>query len=279
MYKPMRFWGTSGGTGVPSPFCKCSVCENARHVGGKEIRHRSAFRIDKKVMIDTGEDFVVQAARFQDDLADIEHFLITHTHGDHFNKKVIWSRRVGALMPTTILNLYFVDEAYNITETLEKDPKVVCHKLEFGKTYKISDMEVTPLKGIHSTNIEKYSANYLIKFADGRLMYYGVDTGYYIDETFDFLKKYNLNIFISECTYPRERPIEESISTHMDVSRCVENMDKLYENGTIDKDTTIYVTHIDCRGMNHAQLEEYFDKLDRGYKVNVAYDGLSIDED
>lgn len=107
---------------------------------------------------------------------------------------------------------------------------------------------------------------------------YGVDSGYYIDETFDILKNYKLDIFISECTYPRERPVEESVATHMDLARCVENMDKLYKNSTIDKDTKIYITHIDCRGMNHVQLEEYFGKLDRDYKVNVAYDGLSIED-
>lgn len=54
-------------------------------------------------------------------------------------------------------------------------------KLEFGKTYTISDLEVTVLRGMHSTVNEKYSANYLVKLADGRLLYYGVDSGYYID--------------------------------------------------------------------------------------------------
>lgn len=279
MYKSMRFWGTSGGTGVPSPFCRCFVCENARKVGGKEVRHRSAFRIDKKVMIDTGEDYVAQSARFQDDLFDVEHFLITHTHADHFNERVIWSRAIGAKMPESTLTIYFVDKAYDIVKTLKAQGNVKFEKLEFGKTYRISDMEVTPLRGVHNTNIEDNSANYLIKLADGRLIYYGVDSGYYLDETFDYLKNYKLDILITECTYPRERPIEESVPTHMDLSRCVDNLDTLYKNGTIDENTKVFATHIDCRGKNHAQLEEYFANIDRGYKVTVAYDGLSIDED
>jgi len=64
MYMPMRFWGTSAGGSIPAAFCKCSVCENARIKGGKEVRLRSAFRIDKKIMIDIGQDFVAQAIRF-----------------------------------------------------------------------------------------------------------------------------------------------------------------------------------------------------------------------
>lgn len=278
MYKPLRFWGTSGGTGVPSPFCKCPVCENARLVGGKEFRSRSAFRIDKNVMIDIGEDYVSTAAKLQDDLYDVEHFLFTHTHADHFNHRFFWSRRIGAKMPEKPVNVYFADEAFDyIFEKYGNEANVIFKKLEFGKTYNINGLEITPLKGMHSTNVEKYSANYIVKLTDGRILYYGVDSGYYIDETFDSLKNYKLDIFISECTYPRERPIEESVANHMDLSRCVENMDKLYENGTIDEHTQIYVTHIDCRGMNHAQLEEYFGNLNRNYKVNVAYDGLNIE--
>lgn len=279
MYKPLRFWGTSGGTGVPSPFCRCPVCENARLVGGKEVRSRSAFRINEKVMIDIGEDYVSTAAKLQDDLYDVEHFLFTHTHADHFNDRFFWSRRCGAKMPEHPVTVYFADEAFDyIYEKYNNEVNVDFKKLEFGKTYKICDMEVTPLRGMHSTDKEKYSANYLVKLSDGRMLYYGVDSGYYIDETFEFLKDYKLDIFISECTYPRERPIEESIATHMDLSRCVENIDKLFENGTIDSNTDIYITHIDCRGLNHKQLELFFGNIKKDYRVNVAYDGLSIDD-
>ncbi len=277
MSKNLRFWGTSGGTGVPSPFCKCAVCENARKVGGKEFRSRSAFRVNEKVMIDIGEDFVATSAKLKDDLYDVEHFLFTHVHNDHFNERLFWSRKIGANMPKHTLNIYFSEEAFDyIMDKYGSTENVNFIRLEYGKVYHIDELDVIALKGMHSTQVEKYSANYLIKLKDGRMLYYGVDSGYYIDETFDFLKNYKLDIFISECTYPRERPIEESVPNHMDVSRCVENMDKLYENGTIDSDTLIYITHIDCRGMNHAQLEEYFSALKRNYSVNVAYDGLYI---
>lgn len=182
-------------------------------------------------------------------------------------------------MPENPVNVYFSEDAFEYVSEKYKDEKNVnLVKLEFGKTYTISDLEVTVLRGMHSTANEEHSANYLVKLADGRMLYYGVDSGYYIDETFNALKNYKLDIFISECTYPRERPIEESVPNHMDLSRCVENMDKLYENGTIDENTRIFVTHINCRGKNHAQLEEYFGNLAKSYKVIVAYDGLSIDD-
>lgn len=297
MYLPMRFWGTSAGGAIPSPFCRCEVCENARKVGGKEIRLRSAFRIDKKIMIDIGGDFIAQAIRLNDDLYDIEHFLFTHPHEDHFNYLMFWLRNNAALKhPEKPMNVYFTGDSYNILDKFlystpviidkdadylsEKNVKFV--KLEFGKWYKIDNIEIMPLKGKHGTTVTENAANYLVKLKNGKLMYYALDSGYYHEETFDILKNYKLDILIGECTFPRENPKrpdgEYACPVHMDLISCVDTLDRLFENGTIDEKTDIYLTHIEAKGLNHAELEEYFAKLDRKYSAKIAYDGLSIDE-
>ena len=290
MYKPMRFWGTSAGGSIPVPFCKCPVCENARIKGGKEIRLRSAFRIDKKIMIDIGQDFVAQAIRLEDDLSDVEHFLITHTHGDHFNPAMFWLRSVSAAQPPqNIINVYLTDDAFDCVEKFMVDEptyhtnsekyyenrKVVFKKLEFYNTYKINNIEVTPLKGAHHTSNEKNSANFLIKLADGKMMYYALDSGYYLGETFDYLKSIKLDILVGECTFP-EVDSSDACPVHMDVTSCIKTLDMLYLNNTIDWKTQIYLSHIEAKGMNHEQLENFFDNLDRNYCVKIAYDGLSI---
>lgn len=292
MYKPMRFWGTGAGGPTPNPFCKCRVCENARQKGGKELRLRSAFRIDKKIMIDTGADFAAQAMRLEDDLHDIEHLLITHTHEDHFNHLALWLRRGPSLAPPkSPLTVYFTDDAYSFVDKflyntpaigLTKEAKqlqpenITFKKLEFHNTYKINDIEVTPLRGNHPTTIEKNSANFFIKLADGKHMYYALDSGYYLDETFEYLKDKHLDILIGECTFTWRKPHDPPVS-HMDIETCVKTLDKLYENKTIDEHTKIYLTHIEAKEMTHEELCEYFSKLDRKYKANVAYDGLSIE--
>ena len=51
MTKDLVFYGTSAAEGIPSPFCSCSVCENAAG-SRKEIRRRSMFRINEEVCID-----------------------------------------------------------------------------------------------------------------------------------------------------------------------------------------------------------------------------------
>lgn len=290
----MRFWGTSAGGPTPSPFCKCRVCENARVVGGKEVRFRSAFRIDKKIMIDIGADFTSQSVRLQDDLTEIEHILFTHIHDDHFNYKMFQLRTFSCAMPpSTKLHVYLSTYAYkglksfiDSTPSLIKEDagyldedKVEFVEMEFGNTYKIDDIEVTPLRGMHNTYYEKNSSNYLIRLKDGRLMYYALDSGYYLEETFEFLKKVKLDILISECTFPNERPRDtKGCPVHMDITSCIDTLDRLYENGTIDSTTDIYLTHIGEKGKTHKELETYFNNIDRDYNVNIAYDGLSIDE-
>lgn len=293
MHKPLRFWGTGAAAAIPTPFCKCEVCEHARQVGGKEVRMRSAFRIDEKVMIDLGADYISQAVRLGEDLADVEHFLFTHSHDDHIDHRMFWTRASGAVKPLFPMNIYLTEEEFDYVEKflfdtpllLKKDSiglkeeNVIFKKLEYQKTYEINGLKITPLKGKHITTVSKYSANYLVRLKDGRYLYYGLDTGLYPEETLEYLKDYKLDILISECTYPTIRPFEkEKNDVHLDIAGCIYMMDRLFEQGTIADDTEIYLTHIAAKGMNHHQLEEFFTELDRSYQVRVAYDGLSLAE-
>lgn len=293
MYKPMRFWGTSAGSSIPSPFCRCNVCENARRVGGKEIRLRSAFRIDKRTMIDIGQDFAAQAARLSDDLYDIENFVITHTHDDHFNYSVFWLRRIAAEKgPEKPVNVYLTDGAYDIIDRFlyctpalinkdaayMKSENVVFKKLNFCETKEIGGHSFTPLKGMHRGSCGETAANYLIRLSDGRLMYYALDSGYFREETFEILKSYKLDILIAECTFP-SLDGRDSCDVHMDIPSCIATLDRLYTNGTISDKTDIYLSHIEAKGMNHSELEKYFAALERNYSVKIAYDGLSIGDE
>lgn len=287
---PMRFWGTSAGGTIPAPFCKCPVCENARIKGGKEVRLRSAFRIDSKIMIDIGEDYAVQAMRLGEDLSEVEHFLITHTHKDHFNTTMFWLRSVASAMPPqNTINVYLTDEAFFYVEkfmgdtpTYKKENEIYYEnqsvrfkKLTFYEKYQINDIQVIPLKGAHGTVNEKNSANFLIKLKDGKTMYYALDSGYYLEETFDYLKGTHLDILVGECTFPAVDS-KDACPVHMDITSCVKTLDRLCLNKTIDEKTEVYLSHIEAKGMNHEQLQEYFERLGKDYSVKIAYDGLSI---
>ena len=55
----------------------------------------------------------------------------------------------------------------------------------------------------------------------------------------------------------------------MDLISCVDTLDRLLKTEQSTKKTEIYLTHIEAKGLNHAELEEYFAKLDRKYSAKL----------
>ena len=288
MVKNLRFWGTSAGEGTPSPFCECPICSNARKVGGHELRLRSSFRIDEKTMIDIGADFTAAAQKLGESLYGLEHLLFTHTHEDHFNYMLFWTRFVARKKLGRPLNVYFVEDAYSIMdfmmsskvttgrEAYMKPSEVNVIRLEFGKEYQIGEHRVIPLRGNHSTAFEKNSANYLVTLPDGRTLYYALDSGYYLEETFEALKGRRIDILINECTMPILTDDGKNSNGHMNLHTALRTFERLYSQGTLTDQSQVWLTHIAPIGSTHAELCDYVSKLTLPYRIGVAYDGLSI---
>ncbi len=67
---------------IPNPFCKCSICEEARIKRGRYERLGPSLYIeDIKMLIDTPEDIAVACDR--QGISDIEHLSISHKDPDH----------------------------------------------------------------------------------------------------------------------------------------------------------------------------------------------------
>ncbi len=283
----MKFLGTSAGEGIPDPFCTCPICENARRVGGKELRTRSSFLLDEETIIDLGADYFAQARDHGLRLDKLRTVLLTHTHDDHFNYTFFWERsvkRAGTGEPLTVIlseegKRYF-DEFYVRSpalgsERLLSPPNAVLRAVKPGVPFEAGPYRVTPLRGRHSTAFEKNSTNYLVE-RNGESLYYALDSGYFTEETFEALRGRRLTYFIGECTFPVDFDYMTRESGHMDKKRFVENLDRLYEIGTIDEKTKIYATHISPFGSTHETLSAFFASLDRPYRAEAAYDGLEL---
>ena len=283
----MKFLGTSAGEGIPDPFCTCPICENARRVGGKELRTRSSFLLDEETIIDLGADYFAQARDHDLRLDGLRNVLLTHTHDDHFNYTFFWERsvkRAGTDEPLTVIlseeGKRFFDELYVLSpalgsEKLLSPPNAVLRAVRPGAPFGMGSYRVTPLRGHHSTVYEKNSTNYLIE-RNGESLYYALDSGYFLEETFEALKGRQLTYFIGECTFPVDFDYMTRDSGHMDRTRFVENLDRLCEIGAIGSDTRIYATHISPFGSTHETLTAFFSSLRRPYRVEVAYDGLEL---
>ena len=173
-----EFWGTSAAEGIPAPFCRCAVCEEARKLGGKHRRLRSCFRLSDKIMLDLGADAVVQSIKYGD-ITDIEHVLVTHTHDDHLNPHMLMEAMWSKAYRKT-LHYYFTEDSFKIVQHWRENPWILkgkvpeweaegivaFHQLRFGETYQIDDVKVTPFRGNHKGNVEPCSAMYLVELPD-----------------------------------------------------------------------------------------------------------------
>lgn len=285
----MIFYGTGAAEGIPNPFCNCPVCVNARNKKGREIRKRSMFRLNGDCCIDLGADSFCQAIEYGD-LYHLLHVLITHTHEDHFACMMLNVRNMAIARLKEPLNFYLTDKAYDmvdfmvnnspimkgLTGNFINDGVIAFHRLEFGKTMKIAGMEVTPLKGNHFGNMGENSANYLIRMTDGKVLYYGLDTGYYLEETFSALRGVSIDYLISECTFGLTEGRGDTPGGHLDAFSCIKVFRHLYEQNTISNNTSIYLTHINHYNGTHKELENYFREQDLPFDVTVAHDGMKI---
>ena len=161
-----QFFGTSAAEGIPAPFCRCAVCEQAREKKGVYQRKRSCFRLSESIMMDLGADAVSQCMEFGDVNA-VNHVLVTHTHDDHLNAHMImeafWARKYR----NSPLHYYFTDKAYEMVEKWRENPWILkgrvpqfeaeeivaFHQLRYGERIEIDGIGVTPFKGNHQPDI------------------------------------------------------------------------------------------------------------------------------
>ena len=52
----LLYLGTAAAEGLPASFCNCAICENARRVGGREVRSRAQLLVDGELLIDFPPD-------------------------------------------------------------------------------------------------------------------------------------------------------------------------------------------------------------------------------
>lgn len=78
----LKIVGSGGMSIIPSSFCKCKICEEARQKGGRYERLGPSLYIeDIKMLIDTPEDIAVACNR--QNISEVKYLSISHRDPDH----------------------------------------------------------------------------------------------------------------------------------------------------------------------------------------------------
>lgn len=271
----IEFLGTGAAEGIPAPFCKCRICENARGVGGKDIRLRTGVVVDKRLLIDFSPDAFIQSLRWKIDYSGLQALLVTHTHSDHFAVDDLVQRSACNSRNRTVSVLSVLGnqkmrsrlEAAVYDEDAAKSMSVTA--LTSGQSEQVGDYRVTAWKTVHMETED--SLIYLIS-GNGKQYLHAVDSAELTEEVYDCLQRQHIHLdaVSLDCTFGL---LEEEYYGHMNFRQNLKVRKRLEEIGAADEHTRFFLMHIShFAGNTHEELT----KTANQYGFEVTYDGMCV---
>lgn len=280
MVMKYKYYGTATPEGIPALWCNCEVCTKARERGGRNIRSRSQQTVDDKILIDfSADNFMHTCAGLP--LTDIHTCLITHSHWDHLYTPDMLVRFGEFAYPKDEqpLNVYSLSSAI---EKIEAEvawarhftpERVLCHKIEEFTSFMAEGYKITPLKADHAA--ESTPVIYLIE-KDGKCILHANDTGYFPDETWEYLEKNPVHIDLAsfDSTETERFCDNDKLKKHMNFSTVKNVRERLRRLDMIDDSTICVLNHF-----SHNGGYAYEELVELAQKDNflVSYDGMEIE--
>ncbi len=271
-----KYLGTAAAEGFPAMFCECDSCKKALKAGGKNIRTRSQAIVDDKLLIDFPPDTYMHVLYTGLELCKVKSLIMTHDHSDHLCSDDFGMRRVGFayLKPGTTLTVYGTEATCKkVTNTintcnLSNQNRVVFELITPFVPFNVEEYTVTALKADHDPNCTPVF--YIIGDNKKNIMYAN-DTGYFPDETWDYLEKNKpyLNFVSLDCT----TGIKECRHGHMGLSTNAEVKERLIAIGCADQKTVFCVHHFSHNGLF---IYDEIVPVAKEYGFSVSYDGMEI---
>lgn len=274
-----RFIGTGASEGYPAPFCGCSTCQEAKDLGGKNLRRRSCAVIDDQVLLDFGPDLYTANLTGLVDLSAVTTIVFTHSHPDHLYEREL----VNLLPPMAVANPNLPLTIYgnetvigNIKACLTGEMKRSLDQLAEVMTlvtvqpferFSVGNLTFTALPAHHAGPDEE-AYIYQIQSGDKALLY-GTDTGLLPEATEHYLKQHPLDLYIFDATSgPHPCPYKE----HMGFPEIAQTLSAIGVQSR--PELPVYGTHF-----VHGYCGSHEDLVAQGdaYGIRPAYDGLTLE--
>lgn len=264
----INFLGTSAGNGIPAPFCECEVCKSA--IISKSMRSRCCICIDDHVLIDYPNEIRYFIIEHGLDLTKINSVFFTHSHGDHLNPMdlSLGFRITTRLSAENPLNIYANKMVFKKLDSWISDKNEYNrHKLRPFETYKVCDLDITPLPAKHDESEECFV--FLISKGDKHLLYC-TDSDILPNESRDFLCGYRLAFIALDCTWGVNEVINKG---HMGLLQADEMRRYMLLNKISDNNTKWGLTHFSHRSFTpdfiKSAQEQGFLILNDGDEYNI----------
>ncbi len=277
-----KYYGTAAAEGIPALWCECRVCREAREKGGRNIMSRSQQLIDDTLLIDFSADNFMHTTMGLP-LRKIKTCIVTHNHEDHFYPYDLNMRYadlayfIGEEFP---FNLYITKPGADHFRRVhpqyldDRTPdRVHIHEITPYEPFEAEGYKITPLKAAHDPNAG--AVIYLIE-KDGKCVLHANDTGYFLDETWEYLEKNPVHIDYAsfDCTETGRFLDNNKTSGHMNLPTVLNVKSRLEKIGMIDEKTICTLNHFSHNG------QHTYDEIAEIGKQNgflVSYDGFEVE--
>lgn len=270
----LTYLGTAAAEGMPAVFCRCAYCEEARRLGGKNVRTRSQALVNDDLLIDLPADTYHHFLTNGIEGDKIANVLITHAHSDHLYPAELEMRHscYAHDMRVDTLDVYASSEtADRIISAVGVPPQVSINTLAAMIPTEVGDYTVTALPARHMFGCG--AVFYLIE-QGGKTLLYAHDTGYFYEEVFEYFAHsgIHLDMVSYDCTNG-DLPIPDE-GTHMGFANIARVQGRLREIGVIDDNTVQYINHF---SHNAAPLHAAFEKRAADIGCGCSYDGCVVE--
>ena len=266
--------GSAAAEGWPALFCRCEACARARELGGRDLRHRTSYRVGEWLQVDWGPDTYAASLAFGMDTSLVTDLLVTHSHEDHFTPHELFYRRPGFSQVPENERLR-IHGPIGVQQALPTDVEdLERYRLSFARLRPYDTRElpeglsVTAIPAAHADPSAE-ALNYILT-AQGRCLLIGNDTGWWDDPVWDFLAGMELHVVIMDCTYGPRRQRHG----HLGVHEVVEAKQQLEAIGALADGCRFIANHFSHNGgWLYADLVRFF----APHHIEVAFDGMVVE--
>jgi phosphoribosyl 1,2-cyclic phosphate phosphodiesterase len=118
--------GSGGNSPIPTPTCRCRVCERARAEGVPHARHGNSLYVEELSAVVDAPEFVYESLE-REGVDDLEYLFLTHWHPDHSAGLRVLQSRSGERM--------FSEAEYGLVDAVrETRPTLVTTRRVYERT-------------------------------------------------------------------------------------------------------------------------------------------------